>query len=102
MQMVDLHAQFSAYENEIRAEMDKVLTSAAFINGPAVEQLEAALSVYCGAKHAVACASGTDALLLGLMAKDVQAGDESIVPAFTYIATASMVSLQGPAGLRGC
>lgn len=93
MQMVDLHAQFSAYENEIRAEMDKVLTSAAFINGPAVEELETALSVYCGAKHAVACASGTDALLLGLMAKDVQPGDEIIVPAFTYIATASMVSL---------
>ena len=93
MQMVDLHAQFSAYENEIRAEMDKVLTSAAFINGPAVEELETALSVYCGAKQVAACASGTDALLLGLMAKDVQPGDEIIVPAFTYIATASMVSL---------
>ena len=92
MQFVDLGVQFSAYEKEIRAELDKVLASAAFINGPAVAELETELASYCGAKHVITCASGTDALLLGLMAEEVQPGDEIIVPAFTYIATASMAA----------
>ena len=72
--------------------MDKVLSSSAYINGPAVAELEEGLKNYCGVKHAVACSSGTDAILLGLMAYDVQPGDEILVPAFTFIATASMVS----------
>ncbi len=92
MKFADLGAQFQAYEEEIRLEMDKVLSSSLFINGPQVEELEDALSTYSGAKHSIACSSGTDALLLGLMAKDVQPGDEIIVPAFTFIATASMVA----------
>ncbi|MCG8453868.1 MAG: DegT/DnrJ/EryC1/StrS family aminotransferase [Spirochaetales bacterium] len=92
MQFADLGAQFRAYENELRGEMDKVFASSAYINGPAVGELEEQLADFCGASHAIACASGTDALLLGLMAKDVQPGDEILVPAFTFIATASMVS----------
>ena len=92
MKFADLGIQFLAYENEIRAALDKVLASTAFINGPAVSELEDALASYCGAKYAVTCASGTDALLLGLMAQEIQPGDEVIVPAFTYIATASMVA----------
>ena len=92
MKFADLGIQFLAYENEIRAALDKVLASTAFINGPAVSELEDALASYCGAEYAVTCASGTDALLLGLMAQEIQPGDEVIVPAFTYIATASMVA----------
>ena len=92
MQFADLGAQFRVYEDELRQEMDKVFASSAYINGPAVAELEGELAAFCGASHAIACASGTDALLLGLMAKDVQPGDEILVPAFTFIATASMVS----------
>ena len=92
MKFVDLNIQFDRYEEEIREEFEKVLSTTAFINGPAVAELEEGLQDYSGAKHAIACASGTDALLLGLMAKDVQPGDEIILPAFTFIATASMVA----------
>lgn len=93
MKFVDLGMQFAAYEAEIRTEMDKVLRSESFINGSAIAELEASLSNFCGAPFAITCSSGSDAILLGLMAKDVRPGDEIIVPAFTFIATASMVSL---------
>ncbi len=95
MQFIDLQKQYSLYKDEIRREMDEVLDTGRFIQGPAVSRLEADLAAFAGAKHAIACSSGTDALLLALMALDLKAGDEVIVPDFTFFATAEVVSLLG-------
>jgi dTDP-4-amino-4,6-dideoxygalactose transaminase len=72
-----------------------VLAHCQFIQGPEVHVLEAELAAYCGARHAISCASGTDALLLVLMAWQVGPGDAVICPSFTYHATAEMVALLG-------
>jgi UDP-2-acetamido-2-deoxy-ribo-hexuluronate aminotransferase len=83
------------YRPEIDAEMAKVLESAQFINGAAVKELEAALAGYVGARHAIGCSSGTDALMLGLLALGVKPGDEIIVPDFTFFATAEVPAFLG-------
>lgn len=93
MKFVDLKTQFNSYEHEIRNAIDDVLASTNFINGSQIGELEERLASFCGAKHCIAVSSGTDALLLGLMAMDVHSGDEVIVPAFSFIATASMLAL---------
>jgi dTDP-4-amino-4,6-dideoxygalactose transaminase len=72
-----------------------VLTHCQFINGPEVTQLEAALAAFSGAKHVVSCASGTDALLMVLMARDVGRGDAVLCPSFTFCATGEAVALTG-------
>jgi dTDP-4-amino-4,6-dideoxygalactose transaminase len=72
-----------------------VLAHCQFINGPEVMQLEADLAAYCGAKHVVACASGTDALLMVLMAKGIGSGDAVLCPSFTFCATGEVVALAG-------
>ncbi len=95
MKFVDLGRQLEEYKSEIMAEIEEVLSTTAFINGPAVKDLEAQLAEYVGVSHAVGCSSGTDALILGLMALGVGRGDEVIVPDFTFIATAETVSLMG-------
>lgn len=95
MQFIDLKTQYGRYREEIRAEMDRVLDSGQYIQGPVVAELEAELAAYVGVPHAVACSSGTDALLLALMALELKAGDEVIVPDFTFFATAEAVSLLG-------
>lgn len=92
---VDIQAQYRAYQSEIDAAIQGVLHSGAFINGPEVLRLEEELAAFCGAGAAVGCANGTDALLLALMALELQPGDEVIVPDFTFIATAEMVALLG-------
>jgi len=92
---VDLQAQYKAYHSEIDASIQGVLHSGAFINGPEVARFEEELAAFCGANYALGCSSGTDALLLALMALDLQPGDEVIVPDFTFIATAEMVALLG-------
>src|SRR5207253_6507476 len=66
-----------------------------FINGPEVAQLELALAAFCDAKHVVTCASGTDALLMVLMAKGVGPGDAVLCPSFTFCATGEAVALTG-------
>lgn len=73
----------------------KVIDSGRFLHGPEVGEFECAVAGVCGTKHAIGCASGSDALLLALMALDVQPGDEVIVPSFTFFATASAVSRLG-------
>ncbi|WP_180489971.1 DegT/DnrJ/EryC1/StrS family aminotransferase, partial [Escherichia fergusonii] len=73
----------------------RVLTHCQFINGPEVAQLEADLAAYCGAKHVVACASGTDALLMVLMAQGIGPGDAVLCPSFTFCATGEVVALAG-------
>ena len=82
-------------EAEILAALGRVCDSGGFVLGSEVTQLEQQLAVYCQAKHAIGCASGSDALLLALMALDISAGDEVILPSFTFFATASAVTRLG-------
>ena len=93
MQFCDLDKQYKQYKPEIDAAIQSVIDNSAFINGKEIELLEEELADYCGVKHAIAVSSGTDALLLALMAYDLQPGDEVICPAFSFFASASMVSL---------
>ncbi len=92
MQFCDLQKQYSIYKDEIQKEINNVLDTSAYINGPAVKDLEANLAAFTSVKYAISCSSGTDAILLPLMAYDIQPGDEIICPAFTFIATASMIA----------
>jgi UDP-2-acetamido-2-deoxy-ribo-hexuluronate aminotransferase len=92
---MDLKAQFAAYEGDIRSQIDDVLKSGAYILGPKGAALEKALGAYVGTRHAFGCSSGTDALLLALMACGVKAGDEVVTTPFTFIATAEVVALLG-------
>ena len=92
---IDLQAQYQAYKAEIDEAIQNVLNSSHYIMGPQVKKLEDGLASYTGAKHAIACSSGTDALLIALMAIDIKPGDEVITTPFTFIATAEVVSLLG-------
>ncbi len=90
--MLDLQAQFETIAPEIRAAVDEVLKSQQFVLGPQGEAFEQEIAQACGVRHGIGVASGTEALELGLHACGVKAGDEVIVPAFTFIATGSAVS----------
>ncbi|MGN6749768.1 MAG: DegT/DnrJ/EryC1/StrS family aminotransferase [Xanthobacteraceae bacterium] len=92
---IDLAAQRRRLGPAIDNAVARVLTHCQFIQGPEVHVLEAELAAFCGARHAISCASGTDALLLVLMAWQVGPGDAVICPSFTYHATAEMVALLG-------
>jgi UDP-2-acetamido-2-deoxy-ribo-hexuluronate aminotransferase len=93
IQMVDLKGQYEKIKNEIdRAVLDCV-ASTAFINGPPVAAFQRNLENYLEIKHVIPCANGTDALQIALMALDLRAGDEVIVPSFTFIATAEVIAL---------
>ncbi|MHC3994622.1 DegT/DnrJ/EryC1/StrS family aminotransferase [Thiomicrolovo sp. ZZH C-3] len=92
---IDLQAQYQAYKEEIDREVGEVMASAQFIGGPKLQQLESGLAAYTGAAHAIGCSSGTDALLLALMALDIKAGDEVITTPFTFIATAEVIAFLG-------
>ena len=92
---IDLQAQYQAYKPEIDKAIQNVLNSSQYIMGPEVKKLEDALASYTGSKHAIACSSGTDALLIALMAMDIQPGDEVITTPFTFISTTEVVSLLG-------
>jgi len=89
---VDLSLQRDSMHGDLQNGIFRVIHSNQFINGPAVKTLGGELATFSGVKHAIPCTSGTDALLLALMALGVKPGDEIIVPAFTFIATGSMVS----------
>jgi dTDP-4-amino-4,6-dideoxygalactose transaminase len=93
--MLDLKAEYRLFRDEIRAAVDGVLESQHFIGGPAVAELETALSAHCGVRHAVAISNGTDALLCALMALEIGHGDEVILPSFTFFATAGTVARLG-------
>ena len=88
---VDLHAQRQRLGPELDAAIARVLEHGRFIMGPEVGELEAKLAAFCGARHAITCASGTDALILGLLAKGIGPGDAVLVPSFTFVATAEAV-----------
>ncbi len=98
---LDLARENSPLNAEIMAAVAGVCQSGAFVLGPACERLEQQLAQLSGVRHGVACASGSDALLLSLMAFDIGPGDEVIVPSFTFFATASAVWRVGDAGVRG-
>jgi len=92
---IDVAAQRRRLGKSVDEAVARVLGHCQFINGPEVSQLEAALGAFCGAKHVVTCASGTDALMMVLMAKGVGPGDAVFCPSFTFCATAEAVALTG-------
>ena len=95
IEFIDLAQQQRRIRSKLDAAIARVLDHGRYIMGPEVAELEHRLSTFCGARHAITCASGTDALLLALMAKGLTPGDAVIVPSFTFCATAEPVCLLG-------
>lgn len=93
--LLDLRAQHLQIRDEVLAEIVRVVDSQKFILGEDVQKLEAEIASYCGTKHAVGCASGSDALFLALMALDIQPGDEILTTPYTFFATAGAISRTG-------
>jgi len=95
MEFTDLKTQYRTLKGDIDARIQRVLDHGQFILGPEVREMEDKLAVYTGAAHCVSVASGTEALLIALMALDVKPGDEVITTPFTFVATAEMIVLLG-------
>jgi len=93
--LFDIKSEQAGFAAELRRRLDAVLAHGQFILGPEVAELEQRLAAYCGAKHCVGVSSGTDALVIALMAEGVGAGDAVFLPAFTYTATAEVPLLLG-------
>jgi len=93
MEFTDLKAQYRALKNDIDARIQKVLSHGQYILGPEVGELEEKLAVHTGSRHCVTVASGTEALLIALMALDIKPGDEVITTPFTFVATGEMIVL---------
>lgn len=91
----NLKRAYQAQQKEFDLALQKVLDSTKYIMGPEVEDLENQLSAFTGSNHAISCSSGTDALLLALMALDIGPGDEVITTAFSFISTAETIALLG-------
>lgn len=95
MEFIDLKTQYRTYQEAIDGAIRKVLDHGRFIMGPEVLELEEKLSAYVGVAHTVSCSSGTDSLLMALMALGVSRGDEVITTPFTWISTAEVIELLG-------
>jgi len=93
--MVDLKAEYGLLKDELEPAVLSALATAHYIGGPNVRAFEQEVAAYCGVRHAISCASGTDALLLALRACGVGPGDEVITTPFTFVATASTISMCG-------
>src|SRR5438477_12741116 len=93
--LLDLHAQYKPLRAEILSAIERVCDSQRFIMGPEITSLESEMAAMLGVRHAVAVSSGTDALLLALMALDIKAGDEVVTPTYSFFATAGAVARLG-------
>lgn len=92
---IDLKAQYEALKPEIRGRIDRVLNHGQYIMGPEVRELEEHLENFTGARHCITVASGTEALLISLMALGVKPGDEIVTTPFTFVATVEVIALLG-------
>jgi dTDP-4-amino-4,6-dideoxygalactose transaminase len=92
---LDLKRQYAVIKDEIDSAIQNVLNHGGFVLGPEVKELESRLAEYCGSKHGIGVASGTDALLLSLMAAGIKSGDEVVTSTFTFFATAGVISRLG-------
>src|SRR5215204_1262820 len=92
--LVDLRAQRRRLGDRIDTALSRVCDEANFIMGSEVAELERSLAEFCGARHAIACGNGTDALILAMMAKEIGPGDAVFCPTFTFAATAEAIALQ--------
>ena len=95
MQLIDLQAQYQRIKPDVDARIQAVLDHGRYVMGPEVEALEARLAEYVGIEHCIALSSGTDALLVAMMALNIGPGDEVITTPFTFIATGEMIGLLG-------
>jgi len=93
--LIDVGRQHRPLEKDLNAAVLRVLSSGRFVLGPDCQELEKAIAAYCRVPHAIACASGSDAILLALMALCVGPGDQVILPSYTFFATASAVARLG-------
>ncbi len=92
---IDLKKQYQRIEKEVNSGIQRVLEHGSFIMGPEILEFESKLAEFCGAKHAITCSNGTDALSLGLMAYDIGPGDAVFTTPFTFFATAEVIALTG-------
>ena len=95
MEFLDLKTQQKRIRKPLEKRINKILDHGAYIMGPEVFELEEKLANYCGVKHAISCSSGTDALLIPLMAWGIGPGDAVFTTPFTYVATAEVISILG-------
>lgn len=95
MQFIDLSAQYQRIKSDMDRRIQAVLDHGKYVMGPEIEELEETLAGYVGVEHCVALSSGTDALLVAMMALDIGSGDEVITTPFTFIATGEMIGLLG-------
>jgi UDP-2-acetamido-2-deoxy-ribo-hexuluronate aminotransferase len=95
MQFTDLKAQYAALKTSVDARIHRVLDHGQYILGPEVQELEKSLAAFTGSRHCITVASGTEALLIALMALDLEPGDEVITTPFTFAATAETIVLAG-------
>jgi dTDP-4-amino-4,6-dideoxygalactose transaminase len=93
--LLDLQAQYASLRDEMRPVIERVLESQRFVLGDEVRRLESSVAEYCEARFAVGCASGSDALLLALMALDIKPGDEVVTTPFSFFATGSCIARLG-------